>query len=284
MLFSQNCRFALVKVFAVVICAVVLQGCSDAGAEGTTTAPSPAPPNLLSESILRVLEGEKDSLINPAIAAHMPDPLPVVVDLSTSQDAGCLPDQSGGCLCNMSSRYWISLKEIDGLKNLQITRFTTAELSESQTVCMAHGCDVHIVADVADDNLEINNGVAGVGLRGCLINTNATGGLTTHIDSQAVLSVHATAKPDLQHGCVQLTVNKADIIFNQISVFDTKADVNLAGFDVDVSKFADMISNAALELGREVANAVHTQISQAVTAAISKSPCIKFMGQDLEVV
>jgi len=254
----------------------MLQGCSDA--DGTTTSTT-MPPNLLSTSIQKILEDEKDALINPAIAKAMPDPLPVVVELSNTTDAGLMP----GFLCNMTARYSISLDEVDGLKNLHITHFNSAAISKSQWECMTKGCDVAIVADVEDDNVVLNHGVAGVGLSGCKFSTNATGTITAEIDMKATVSMRGTVTPDLNKECIHIALTQTDVNFTQVSVHDTKVNIKMAGIDLDVSNFADQIVNESPELGKDIANAVHTEISKAVTDAVAQLPCIK-MGALVQVV
>lgn len=228
--------------------------------------------DIIGDLVLKALNKARDTTINPAIAHSMPDPLNINVGKSGKSDAGCIiPNPFGGCICDASASYSVSMKDVEGLKGFHVENFTSATVSADST-------SFTIGADIADQDV-IPRGDAHAGVGACGISPSASGSASTHVSFQKMhLEATATGELDLDKGCVKLTFTKINITFDEVSLHDTSLELDLGPIPgVDIGNLVDLVTGLSPDLTSAVEKAVQGPISDAITnaAASGDIPCIK---------
>merc|ERR1711894_804706 len=133
---------------------------------------------------------------------------------------------------------------------------------------------------MGDVDTMIDQGDAHASVNACGISPSASGSASTHAKIRASLKAVAATTTDVVNRCIHLNVTKVDVNFNDVTIHDTSVNINLGPISgVDVSKLADLVTDAAPDIARDIANSVRGDLSKAIMNAAGNIPCMPFPTQ-----
>jgi len=231
-----------------------------------SVGPSPA---AIEKAVITALNAVRDSRINPALDAVIPDPLEINVSES-GDDSKCFLKIAGHCTCHAKYDYGVTLKEIKQLDDFKIIDFTRVTVDSSGPPYA-----ISITGNIATGSLTIDQGSAHAHVGACGIHETADGHADTKGEASGTVKITATGNLDSAKGCIQLSVTSTSIDIGKLSLHDTHVTIKLGKIPVSLGTLADLVLKMVPGLTTLIADALQKPISKALPKAITGAiPCI----------